>query len=592
MQLSMRALLACLIVGCSGGDVPTNGIPCGPNGSCPSGYACQPRTNLCVLEAAIAPPDAGVPDAPLGPDAPSAPDAPPPPDAPGRPDAGAPDAGPPPDALPAPAELSLRPEAQDFGVVTIGDQSLPLLFTVTNAGGLASAPLSASAGGDFTVVGGSCLDAPLAGGSSCSVHVLFQPTGDAGPRSAVLAVGAGADARLTAALSGTAITPGQVTVTPSSFQFAATEIGARSAEAPFTIRNVGEAPIAALDATLSGGDGFAISSNQCTATLAAGASCTVGVTFAPGAVGLAQGVSLAITATPGGSAAATLQGPGTARLEVANVGGGTVTSSPEGIDCGATCGADFTDADVTLRATPDGSHAFGGWSGGGCSGHGPCIVHLAASASVAARFLRHAALSLTPANADLGEVTVGDRSAAATFTVTNGGEVPSGALVVTVDDPSYVVAGGTCPGATLAGGASCTVLVQLAPTGAAGARPARLSAAASPEGTATAALTGTAFSSATLSLTPASADLGAAPLGGTGAPTTFTLQNLGQSPAGAPNASLSDAADFAITAIDCPAMLAAGASCHVTVALAPATVGAVRSTLAIAATPGARSPRR
>lgn len=74
-------------------------------------------------------------------------------------------------------------------------------------------------------------------------------------------------------------------------------------------------------------------------------------------------------------------------LTVTKVGtGGTVSSSPAGIDCGSTCSASFaTDALVTLTATPDSSTVFSGWSGA-CSGTGLCIVTMTAARAVTATF--------------------------------------------------------------------------------------------------------------------------------------------------------------------------------------------------------------
>ncbi len=73
----------------------------------------------------------------------------------------------------------------------------------------------------------------------------------------------------------------------------------------------------------------------------------------------------------------------------AGTGGGTVASTPAGIDCGATCAASYdTGTAVTLSATPDATSIFGGWSGAGCSGTGSCIVTVDAARSVTATFTR------------------------------------------------------------------------------------------------------------------------------------------------------------------------------------------------------------
>jgi hypothetical protein len=70
----------------------------------------------------------------------------------------------------------------------------------------------------------------------------------------------------------------------------------------------------------------------------------------------------------------------------AGTGGGTITSSPSGISCGATCAGAFdVGATVTLTATPDAQSTFAGWSGA-CSGTGQCTVTLDAAKSVTVTF--------------------------------------------------------------------------------------------------------------------------------------------------------------------------------------------------------------
>ena len=77
----------------------------------------------------------------------------------------------------------------------------------------------------------------------------------------------------------------------------------------------------------------------------------------------------------------------TLTVSKAGTGTGTVTSSPTGINCGATCSASLTSGTVvTLSATPGASSTFTGWSGGGCSGTGTCTVTLTAATTVSATF--------------------------------------------------------------------------------------------------------------------------------------------------------------------------------------------------------------
>ena len=73
-------------------------------------------------------------------------------------------------------------------------------------------------------------------------------------------------------------------------------------------------------------------------------------------------------------------------LAVSVFGNGTVTSSPAGITCGATCSASFgSGTQVTLTAAPAESAVFNGW-GGVCSGTGNCVVTMNAAANVSAAF--------------------------------------------------------------------------------------------------------------------------------------------------------------------------------------------------------------
>ena len=71
---------------------------------------------------------------------------------------------------------------------------------------------------------------------------------------------------------------------------------------------------------------------------------------------------------------------------------GTVSSSPAGIDkCGGQCSVSFTaSSSVTLTATPATGSSFAGWSGGGCTGTGACVVTMNAAQSVTARFIEAA----------------------------------------------------------------------------------------------------------------------------------------------------------------------------------------------------------
>lgn len=68
-------------------------------------------------------------------------------------------------------------------------------------------------------------------------------------------------------------------------------------------------------------------------------------------------------------------------------GGGTITSSPAGIDCGATCSASFSsNALVQLSATADANSTFTGWSGAATGSTSPVSVTMDGDKIVTADF--------------------------------------------------------------------------------------------------------------------------------------------------------------------------------------------------------------
>ncbi len=68
-------------------------------------------------------------------------------------------------------------------------------------------------------------------------------------------------------------------------------------------------------------------------------------------------------------------------------GAGTVTSSPAGLSCGATCSYafPFDETTITLTAAPSAASVFSGWSGP-CTGTAACTMQMSADSSVNAIF--------------------------------------------------------------------------------------------------------------------------------------------------------------------------------------------------------------
>ena len=122
--------------------------------------------------------------------------------------------------------------------------------------------------------------------------------------------------------------------------------------------------------------------------------------------------SIGVNGTPAGGAAGTASltmtpSPQCKALTAAKTGSGTgtVSSNPAGITCGATCTARYlSGTSVTLSAAATAGSVFTGWSGGGCTGTGTCVVNLTADTTVTANFEVLRNLTVSKAGSGTGSV--------------------------------------------------------------------------------------------------------------------------------------------------------------------------------------------
>jgi len=83
-----------------------------------------------------------------------------------------------------------------------------------------------------------------------------------------------------------------------------------------------------------------------------------------------------------------LNSPVTVSVSKSGTGSGSVTSSPRGIACGATCSDEFgSGLQLALIATPNTGATFGGWGSGPCHGQGStCLFTPTTTVAIAATF--------------------------------------------------------------------------------------------------------------------------------------------------------------------------------------------------------------
>jgi len=183
--------------------------------------------------------------------------------------------------------VTLAPSPLAFGNVAQGTTSPNKTETLTN---LQSGPLTISSigvTGNFLQTGGTCALSPatLAAGGSCTILIAFAPTA-LGAVAGTLTVSDDAPiSPQTANLTGTGIVA--VTLSTTSLGFGNVVAGNTSASQSVSLTNH---KTSALNFTSIAATGdFAIASNTCGTSIAAGATCTVGITFSPTAIGARAG---------------------------------------------------------------------------------------------------------------------------------------------------------------------------------------------------------------------------------------------------------------------------------------------------------------
>ena len=205
------------------------------------------------------------------------------------------------------SSLNVNPALLVFPIVAPGESSAPQTVTVTNNGGSAAGSLTLTATPPFSLTQNAC-GASLAAGASCSTGVVFSPSAFVAYTGA-LTVASGSQTLASVPLSGTGGTPGAVEAQPGAIDFPQTSAGQSSAPVTVTLTNpIGNSDL--TNFTVAASAGFNLASNTCPSTLAAGASCTVGVLFHPSSAGAQSGSLTASSSTLATGATVPLSGMG------------------------------------------------------------------------------------------------------------------------------------------------------------------------------------------------------------------------------------------------------------------------------------------
>jgi FtsP/CotA-like multicopper oxidase with cupredoxin domain len=206
---------------------------------------------------------------------------------------------------------SVTPTALSFSS-TLNVTTAAQTVTVSNTG---TAPMSITSigglGGQFAQTN-TCgaFPAVVAVGGNCTISVTFTPT-SAGTKNATMTVGFAAPvASQSVTLTGTVIVP-TFTLAPGTLAFGNITRNTTSAPQAITVTNTSSVALTFTSIRTAGNSANQYTqNNNCGTSLAAGAFCTVNVTFAPTSRGLKNATLQVNVATPATNASVTLTGTG------------------------------------------------------------------------------------------------------------------------------------------------------------------------------------------------------------------------------------------------------------------------------------------
>ena len=254
--------------------------------------------------------------------------------------------------------LGITPGALTFGATNVGQSSAPHNVVLKSLGNesvsLTSIQFTGANASDFTETD-NCLSAPvLATNHTCTIAVTYAPV-SAGTSQANLVItdnasGSPQQIPLTGTANAVPLVPA-VTLNPAStlaFPGTPTE-GTSTLPQNVVLTNSGNAALQISNVALSGANApdFSISTNNCSGSIAAGATCTVSIVFSPLAADLRLATLVFTDNAPNSPQSLNISGTAIAAATVAAAPNGTTSAfvsagQPAQYNLQATPGAGFT----------------------------------------------------------------------------------------------------------------------------------------------------------------------------------------------------------------------------------------------------------
>lgn len=512
-------------------------------------------------------------------------------------------------AATAQPQLIVSPVGVDAGSATVGSKTTSNV-TLSNAG---NADLTISAvsvnGAPFSVTG---IATPMviSAGQSTTMGVLFAPSAAGVDTGSISIVSNDPASPATVVLSGTgtSVPVGHLTLNPSTLAFGSVLVGGNNVLSA-TVTNSGQGAVH-ISQVFASGAGFSEAGLATPATLAAGQSAQVQVTFAPTATGVVggtvaissdapgvapglalsgTGVQPAISVSPASisfgslvdgqskTQPVTITNTGTANLTISQLGSTATGVSVSGVTTPLTIAAGqsstfnvqyapqaagATSGSVTIASNAPNSQVSVPVSGTGVT----------ATSTVAAN----------PASVSFGNVNTGS-SSNQTITITNTGNSSATVSQIGVSGQGLAVSGVSTP-LTLTPGQTASLNVKFSPTTAAAVSGSV--SIVSGQGTTSVGVTGTGVQ-ANLAVSQASVSFSNV-VTGTSNSQPIQISNTGNASLTITAANISGAG-FSTTGLSLPATLSAGQSSSFSVQFAPQTAGSVTGSLVLSSN-AANSP--
>jgi hypothetical protein len=516
---------------------------------------------------------------------------------------------------PAPTYLlSASANSLNLGSLLVGASGSQSIVLTNTGNSSVSISQVAVTGAGFTA-GGFAVPLTLTAGQNATLTVAFSPVAAGNVTGSVSVISNATNSPTTIALTGSGIAPTRIlSPSVSSLSFGNILVGKTSSPQTVSITNSGNSSVTISQFTVSGA-AFTAGGLTVPATLAAGQSASLTLSFTPSAAGTVSGsVSVVSNATNSPTTIA-LSGSGTAQtlqltpsvtslsfgnvlvgstsssqtVSISNTGNGSVTISQL-----TTVGTSFTAAGIALPLTL----AAGQTTSMTVAFSPTALASVSGSVSVVSNATNSPTtisltgtgvqpqISVVPSSVAFGNATVGT-SDPQTMTIRNTGTANLSLTQATLSGQGFVLSGLSLP-LTVAAGGSAPFTLSFTPTSASNFSASLSLTSNAPGSPLTVALTGTGLApTLQLSVSPSSLSFGSETVGTSGSQ-TIAISNSGNSSVSVSQIAVSGAA-YSVTGVALPLSLSAGQSSSFAVVFAPTSTGSLPGSISIVST-AANSP--